>query len=66
MDKLWDARNELNRMRAIVGALWYLSRPHRDDAGFEDLNETFGIIEAALAETAEMLSEAFDSLYAGE
>ena len=64
LDKLWDARIELHRMRAIVGALWYLSRPHGGDDSLTNLNEAFGIIEASLAETAEMLAAAFEEGFA--
>ena len=55
---VWDARIEVDRLRAIVGALWYLSRPHEDDAGLADVRELFGIIEGRLAESAEMLDRA--------
>ena len=60
MAPVFDAWNELERLRAIVGALWYLSRSYDDDAGMKDLNKTFGIIESGLSEAVSQLSKAMD------
>ena len=57
---VFDARHELERLRAMVGALWYLSRPHEDDAGMKDLNEMFAIIEGSLSEAVSQLAGAID------
>jgi len=56
---LWDARGDLDQLRSILGALWYLTRSHGDDE-LKDVNDLFGIIQMKIGENVHLLTKAIE------
>ena len=64
MTPIWDGRNELNRLRGMIGALAYLTNPDRPKKD-EDVTELFFETFADLQERLDKLACDFDTAING-